>query len=176
MHKKREYVNIHWFLKISGNFGKFGICYYGAQYIKHIHCNARDYLQSYIKYVITLWHTVSQNPFEKDCTPIVQCNTNDSAHRRSFYIILHPFTSYTSLLLKSIQKFHNYISSEHINHLSGYCCMWKAIFDPRYLGAAAEVKACIVLFDITLFQCTSICNTSINTENPLHKIIQRFEE
>ena len=25
------------------------------------------------------------------------------------------------------------------NHLSGYCCMWKAIFAPRYLGADAEV-------------------------------------
>ena len=30
-------------------------------------------------------------------------------------------------------------SSEGVNHLSGCCCMWKAIFPPRYLGAAAEV-------------------------------------
>ena len=25
------------------------------------------------------------------------------------------------------------------NHLSGCCCMWKAIFAPRYLGAATEM-------------------------------------
>ena len=29
--------------------------------------------------------------------------------------------------------------ANNVNHLSGYCCMWKAIFAPRYLGAAAEV-------------------------------------
>ena len=27
----------------------------------------------------------------------------------------------------------------YINQLSGLCCMWKAVFPPSYLGAAAEV-------------------------------------
>ena len=31
------------------------------------------------------------------------------------------------------------------NHLSGCCCMWKAIFAPRYLGAVVEVVKVQVL-------------------------------
>ena len=37
-----------------------------------------------------------------------------------------------------------------INHLSSCCCMWKAIFAPRYLGVAAEVVNGY-MFLITLF-------------------------
>ena len=37
------------------------------------------------------------------------------------------------------QQIVKYITTSSFNHLSGCCCMWKAIFAPRYLGAAAEV-------------------------------------